>query len=86
MEVNEVHPSHQMEDDDYGPDNHCQMTCTTCRYSHCYLCPDGSGGDDDDLKAECIGFEWYDSIWITVAGKDKLIGRKSGTGWPKKTT
>ena len=79
METDKVHPSHQMEDVDYADDRHCMMSCKVCGMSHCCLCPEGSGIDDDALKAECIGFPWYRVIW----NGDRLIGRKSGTGWPK---
>lgn len=78
MDVKLVHPSHRMEDDEYGSDDHCTMRCTVCEYGHCYLCTGGQ--DDDELKAQCVGFSWYHGIYDDGG---KLIGRKSGTGWPK---
>ena len=80
MEVAKVHPSHQMKDNDWGDDRHCQMYCTVCNYTHCYLCPEGSGMDDSELKAECIGFSNYD---VMYDANGNVLGRKSGTGWPK---
>jgi hypothetical protein len=81
MEVKKVHPSHKMKDDDWGDDRHCLMTCEVCSYSHCSLCLEGSGMDDDELKAPCIGFDWTKGIFD---GEGNIIGRRSGTGWPKK--
>lgn len=78
MEKSKVHPSHKMQDDDYGPDNHCTVRCETCALGHCYLCRGTNGMDDDELQAECVGYPWYDSVF----DGDKPIGRKSGTGWP----
>lgn len=80
MEVEKVHTSHKMKDNDWGDDRHCMMRCETCGLNHCYLCPEGSGMDDDELKAVCLGFQWSEGHWEG----DKLIGRRSGTGWPKK--
>lgn len=79
MDKKDLHPSHQMEDDDYGPDLHCTENCKICRYGHCYLCPTDHGMDDAELQAQCIGFPWYDGEW----NGDKLVGHKSGTGWPR---
>lgn len=80
MDRSKVHPSHKMRDNDWGNDRHCMMYCEVCNYNHCYLCPVGSGMDDDELQAACIGFSWSDGVWKD----DTLIGHKSGTGWPKK--
>jgi hypothetical protein len=80
MEKSKIHPSHKMRDNDWGDDRHCMETCEGCSYSHCYVCRTGDGIDDDELQVPCIGFPWYEGVWKAAA----LIGRKSGTGWPKK--
>lgn len=77
MDVKLVHESHQMEASEYGSDDHCDVICTVCDMSHCYLCPDGQGLDDDELKEPCMGFSQFDAVW----DGDRLVGRKSKTGW-----
>lgn len=77
MKAEDVHPSHKMEDNDYGSDRHSDMNCTVCGYSHCVLCLDGEGMDDDELKEPCIGFKH----WNLLHDGDKVLGRRSGTGW-----
>lgn len=79
MKTEQVHKSHPMKYNEYGSDDHCDMTCTVCERSHCYLCPDGRGMDDDELKEACIGFCWLEAVWED----GKIIGRRSGTGWPR---
>ena len=78
MELKYVHPSHKMKWNEYNG-RHEDYTCTVCDYYTSVCCPEDPCGDDDELKAECIGFSWYNGVW----DGDKLIGRKSGTGWPK---
>lgn len=77
MDREDIHPSHVMEDNDYGDDNHCPESCKNCHLTHCYLCPTGWGMDDDELAVTCMGYPWYDQYFVG----DKPIGRKSKTGW-----
>lgn len=69
-----------MQYNEYGSDDHCDMTCDICHYTHCYLCADGRGMDDDDLKKQCIGFPWTSAMHDA---NGTIIGRRSGTGWPR---
>lgn len=78
MKTEQVHKSHVMVDNTYGSDDHCDVTCTVCYLSHCYLCADGRGVDDDDLKKQCIGFSQFDAMHDA---NGTVIGRRSGTGW-----
>lgn len=79
MDLKEIHPSHKMEYNDYGSDNHDDHSCKICHMSTCFMCRPGEGPDDDELQAPCWGFPWTEGIY----SGDTLIGRKSGTGWPK---
>jgi len=78
MELREIHPSHDMECNDYGSDDHDDYNCRTCKLSTCIMCRQGSGLDDDELAKPCTGYPWYNGVYD---GDGKLIGRKSGTGW-----
>jgi hypothetical protein len=80
MQLSEVHASHKMEYSDFSSDSHSDHLCLTCQYYTCVLCTAGEGEYDSELAAPCIGFPWYEGVY----GKDGLLGRKSGTGWPKK--
>jgi len=79
MELSKIHPSHQMGYSEYGSDNHDDHSCKTCQMSTCLMCPAGRGMDDGDLAEPCIGFPWLEGVY----DGDRMIGRRSGTGWPK---
>jgi hypothetical protein len=69
-----------MEYNEYGDDRHCMVMCKNCNLTHCYLCHDGRGLDDDELKVQCLNYPDWHKVYD---GSGKHIGRKSGTGWPR---
>jgi hypothetical protein len=74
-----IHPSHDIEENWDTPDPHCpSWHCRTCRELACSMC---KLDDDDDLRAPCLGYPWYESKQVTGDDGITRTVKKSGTGW-----